>query len=189
MVYSCVNSDQKVKHNMSPRWTPVLILSILMLGGLILAAPSKAGGAPRGAPIPHSGLATPTETIDRAFSAWSIRFISGPRNFRYYFAQPKYYDRIFAVINLFTPLTGGAKQIAGDLVFFADGLSPEDVPIDLKDRSGSGPVLFYGRQDYDSVLASLQASSGHMQWMYLKETSGDTSLQYITGQLLLDAKK
>jgi len=129
--------------------------------------------------------------VTKGFTKWSVRTMSGRRMFRYYVDETHYYEDAFAVITLYKLGEGGAKFIAGDLVFFGADYQPFELPIALKEGTGPQIVLFYGRRDFEAVLASLTACTsgleGSLVWMYMREMHGDDfAEEAVVGQILLD---
>jgi hypothetical protein len=143
------------------------------------------------APKQGKWTSVPGQLLTKDFSRWDLRILGGKREFRYFVdAQNNYYDNVFAVVTLWKP-AGGGKLIAGDLVFFGDNRQPDQLPIDLKKRRGDDiVVLFYGRQDFEPVLAALtQSSGGTVSWDQMQDTSGGVNQLSILAQMQLDPRQ
>lgn len=162
-------------------------LASLALGLCMLSRVASAEPLP-----PKSGVWKPYPAVPgqtRAFNAYKVRFESGRHMFRYYYGQAsspqhdidKYYDGVFAIVELLDKSTG-ANIRSGELVFFdGDVLPVADLNL------GAGLALFYTRRDFDSVLKLLQTfGSGFIEVFEMYEGTGDVRSAYVVGQLRFD---
>ena len=138
---------------------------------------------------PGTGFWEPVPSADvrREFHAYKLRMLSGRRKFRYYYGQhsspqydrDKYYENVYAIVELLRNDGTTTLKNAGALVFFDDSRLPR---ADL--NLGTGIALFYPRWDLEPILELLRTyNKGFIDLVEMMEPSG---ARHLIGQLLFD---